>query len=172
MFENHQINQLFVAHLQGEILQLNDGRISCIEMDDLCATFLEKQQQTIATIAKSYFNLVEFYAKCLDYNTIAFAQEWTVDNIRSLCMDQSRLDPMFRYTQINSTKFSPFDSNEYAFSLLLYPKGRDDGSKDFVSLYLNLISSPILTRFVLVLMKFSILNVNEQKCNSKGLRKL
>jgi len=122
--------------------------------------FLGKKQ-TFKTTSASRFNPEEYDQKLSQHSTVTFAYEWTIKAITDQCSDQVSGHPL-----IESAAFSPPNHPDYKFNLLLYPKGVNDDSAGHISLLLHLASSP--TDTLAALYKFSILNANNQKCNTKG----
>jgi len=97
---------------------------------------------------------------CEKCKVIRFAHEWTIENFSELCSDE-----IGGYPRICSTKFSPPNRSEYEFILLLNPKGSDDFSLEYVSLYLGLASSPTYPHW----RNESIIITNSRGMNEKSL---
>jgi len=93
--------------------------------------------------------------------TIQLTHEGTIEKVADLCSKQ-----VSRYPLIESAGFSPPNYPEYEFTLVLWPKGFYDNYADYISLYLVLESSPI--DILTVLFKFSIIDADNQRCNTKG----
>jgi len=119
------------------------------------------KKKTFEKITKSRFNPEECDRKLSQHSTISFAHEWTIEKIADLCSEQ-----VSGFPRIESAAFSPPNHPEYEFTLWLLPKGNGDDYADYISPILHLASSP--TDPLLVLFKFSIIDADNQKCNTQG----
>ncbi|XP_063089735.1 speckle-type POZ protein-like [Cavia porcellus] len=93
-----------------------------------------------------------------DIKVVKFSYQWTISNF-SFCTKQIG-------KCIESSTFSSQQNDKLKWGLRLYPKGIDEESKDYLSLYLKLIQSP--TRELLAKFKFYILNANGEKTKEKA----
>uniref|UniRef100_A0A8C6MN96 TD and POZ domain containing 3 n=1 Tax=Mus spicilegus TaxID=10103 RepID=A0A8C6MN96_MUSSI len=92
-------------------------------------------------------------------NVQKFCYNWTISNF-SFCMGAHQ-------KSITSPVFSLEASKEVAWCLRLYPNGVDEESKDYLSVYLELLSaleSPILAKF-----EFWIINSQGEKYQSRKI---
>ena len=150
---------LILMSTQAEVFQ-QFSNISKSKLSRLNESF-QSRPSTIANISKSCLQAIS-HSNSTDFKLIPFAHRWDIDKFIDLCSDE-----IDGFPNISSEQFSPYDNSEYKFRIDLCPKGNRIQYKDYVAVYLRMTSSPDSNE-THVQFKFSILNSNEKKCNSKG----